>query len=83
MTTATITSEGQVTIPRGVRSILGVKAGDRIDFIINADGTVSVKPIATELNDVQGMLKTDKKVSVGEMDKAIAAFHLVIHNDWP
>jgi antitoxin PrlF len=75
MTVATITSKGQVTVPKGVRSVLGVKAGDRIDFIVNIDGSVSVKPIATELNDVQGMLKTDKKVSIDEMDNAIAAFH--------
>lgn len=75
MTIATITSKGQVTIPKGVRSILGVKAGDRIDFYVNLDGSVSVRPIATELDDVQGMLKTDKKVSVEEMDSAIAAFH--------
>jgi len=75
MTVATITSKGQVTIPKGVRSILGLKAGDRIDFVINADGSVSVKPIATQLDDVQGMLKTKKKVSIEEMDNAIAAFH--------
>ena len=74
MTVATITSKGQVTIPKGVRSILGVKAGDRIDFLINHDGSVSVRPIATGLDEVQGMLKTRTKASIEEMDSAIAAF---------
>ena len=66
MTVATLTSKGQVTIPKGVRSILGVKTGDRIDFIINVDGSVSVKQ-SLSLDDVQDCLRL-KKVTVEQMD---------------
>jgi AbrB family looped-hinge helix DNA binding protein len=32
MSTATLTSKGQITIPAIVRSALGVEAGDRVEF---------------------------------------------------
>jgi AbrB family looped-hinge helix DNA binding protein len=35
MASATITSKGQVTIPVGVRSDLGLGTGDRIEFVLN------------------------------------------------
>jgi AbrB family looped-hinge helix DNA binding protein len=36
MTTATLTSKGQITIPAEVREALGVAAGDRIEFVWKA-----------------------------------------------
>ena len=33
MSTATITSKGQITIPVRVRAALGVDSGDRIEFV--------------------------------------------------
>ena len=33
MTTATITSKGQVTIPKDVRTRLGIDTGDRVKFV--------------------------------------------------
>ena len=35
MASATVTSKGQVTIPVGVRSDLGLKTGDRVEFVFN------------------------------------------------
>ncbi len=40
---ATITSKGQVTIPAEVRRHLGVKARDRITFILEPDGKAIVQ----------------------------------------
>ena len=38
MTTATITTKGQITIPAEVRSDLKVDAGDRVEFVQIAPG---------------------------------------------
>lgn len=38
--TVTVTSKGQVTIPKRVRDHLGIKAGARVDFEVAPDGRV-------------------------------------------
>lgn len=43
MNIAKITSKGQITLPTEVRSILGVHAGDKILFISNDDGSVTIR----------------------------------------
>ena len=40
MTEATLSAENRVVIPREVRAALGVRAGDRIVFHVDADGLV-------------------------------------------
>ena len=42
MTTATITSKGQVTIPKDVRPRLGIGAGDRVEFVEIQDGVFQI-----------------------------------------
>ena len=37
---ATVTTKGQVTIPKAVRDFLGIVPGTRVDFQRAADGTV-------------------------------------------
>jgi len=44
---ATITSKGQITVPREVRRFLGVRAGDRLLF--ESDGkSIRVRPVRGE-----------------------------------
>jgi antitoxin PrlF len=40
MMSATVTTKGQVTIPKAVRDFLGIVPGTRVDFQRAADGTV-------------------------------------------
>jgi antitoxin PrlF len=45
----TVTAKGQVTIPKPVRDLLGIKTGTRVDFELKADGqVVLVNPEAPE-----------------------------------
>jgi antitoxin PrlF len=40
----TITSKGQVTIPKHIRERLGLKAGSRLIFEVNRDGELVLRP---------------------------------------
>ncbi|HEX7021632.1 MAG TPA: AbrB/MazE/SpoVT family DNA-binding domain-containing protein [Trueperaceae bacterium] len=53
---ATITSKGRVTIPKAVRQKLGLQAGDRIEFLVQMDGTVQVVPATIPLASLRGVL---------------------------
>lgn len=70
---STLTTKGQVTIPKPVRDALGVHAGDRVSFLIREDGVVELRPETVDLKDLYGMLEhTGKPVSIEEMNQAIA-----------
>jgi antitoxin PrlF len=42
MASATLTSKGQVTLPKSVRERLGVEAGDRLEFVESEQGFLVV-----------------------------------------
>jgi antitoxin PrlF len=42
----TVTSKGQVTIPKAVRDLLGLKPGHAVTFELAADGRVVLIPVA-------------------------------------
>lgn len=77
MTTATVTSKGQVTIPQRVRRHLHLEEGDKLEFTIEDDGTVRVRTIKGSVRDLFGFLKRpdQRPVTVEEMNKSIADFH--------
>ncbi len=74
MPTATLTSKGQITIPRAVRTALGLHAGVRVDFVPVADGFKLV-PLRSEVSSLKGRFagRVAKPVSIAAMDQAIAA----------
>jgi antitoxin PrlF len=73
MPTATVTSKGQITIPKDVRQRLKLEAGDRVVFVVRSDQDVSLKPAKTDVRDLHGMLfrKGRRSRSVEEMDEGI------------
>ncbi|NOQ22285.1 MAG: AbrB/MazE/SpoVT family DNA-binding domain-containing protein [Candidatus Aegiribacteria sp.] len=73
MALSTLTSKGQVTIPKAVRDSLHLHAGDKIDFIVIGDGEVIVRAITKKVDDVFGRLhKTGRKpVSVKRMNTLV------------
>jgi AbrB family looped-hinge helix DNA binding protein len=77
MPSTTVTSKGQVTIPKRIREFLRVKSGDRLDFDIDARGSVVVRPAGTDLAALKGLLRRPRRrpVTVAEMNAAIARHH--------
>ncbi|MCB2020167.1 MAG: AbrB/MazE/SpoVT family DNA-binding domain-containing protein [Rhizobacter sp.] len=73
MSEATLTSKGQVTIPKAVREALGLESGDRIEFVGTDAGFVIV-PVKRDLNALCGMFKgrRAKAASLDEIKAAIA-----------
>lgn len=73
MTTATLTSKGQITIPADVRHDLKVDAGDRVEFIQIAQGRYEFVAATQDVTELKGMFgKPKKTVSIDDMNKAIA-----------
>lgn len=72
---ATLTSKGQLTLPIELRRQLGLKEGDRIDFVTGTDGTVTLQPVRNGLLALAGIAKPadGRRRSSREMDRAIAA----------
>jgi len=62
-----ITTKGQVTLPKEIRSFLNVKPSDRINFVIE-EGTVILKPVKT-LKDFKGSVQAKKKTNIREERK--------------
>jgi AbrB family looped-hinge helix DNA binding protein len=72
MPEATVTSKGQVTIPKQVREHLKVEAGDRVDFVVTDDGDVLLRPARRDIRELRGLLrKPPRPASTAEMDAAI------------
>ena len=49
---ATVTSKGQVTLPKELRRRLGIQTGSRIRFSIPASGAVRLEPVLYGLEDL-------------------------------
>jgi AbrB family looped-hinge helix DNA binding protein len=73
MPSSTITSKGQITLPKVVRDSLGLQVGDRVAFLVRADGIVELRPETVDLNELYGVLKSRRKVSIEKMNEDIAA----------
>ena len=72
MSTSTVTSKGQTTIPKDVRRRLNLHPGDRLEFVIDEDGRVLVLPASVDAAELAGMLKRPTKpVTIAEMNQAV------------
>lgn len=73
MSTATLTSKGQITIPAEVRRGLNVDTGDRVEFVEVEPGRYEVVAATRSVRDLKGMFgKPRKAVSIADMNAAIA-----------
>jgi AbrB family looped-hinge helix DNA binding protein len=73
MSTATLTSKGQITLPKTVRERLGVEAGDKVEFVETEPGVFKMIAATRDVRDLKGVIpKPAKPVTVEQMGRAIA-----------
>ena len=73
---ATLTSKAQITLPRGIRELLKLEPGDKVDFTPHPDGRVTVAKatLAGQISfaALRGLLpQPGRAYSVEEMNKAV------------
>ncbi len=73
MALATLTSKGQITIPKTVRDSLRLHAGDKVEFVITESREALLRPVTKKVDDVFGRLHKlgRKPISVEKMDAGI------------
>jgi len=73
MTLATITTKGQVTIPKVIRNSLQLNAGDKIEIIITDKREAIIRPVSKKVDDIFCKLYKPgrKAISLETLDDAI------------
>jgi antitoxin PrlF len=72
MPIATVTSKGQITIPKSIRLHLKLVAGEQVRFIIESSGRVVLMPAAIDASELRGLLApAPRRLSIEQMDVAI------------
>ena len=74
MSTATMTSKGQITIPAVVRAALGVEAGDSVEFVEVEPGRFELVAASMPVTALKGLVKKPlSPVTIEAMNETIAA----------
>ncbi len=71
---ATLTSKGQVTLPKEIRDRLGLDAGSTLDFQLLPDNTITARAVKPDARRIRGLLKSPhpSALSVEQMDAGVA-----------
>ena len=76
---ATVTSKGQITLPKSLRDRMGLKRGSRIRFRVDADGGLRGDPVLHDLEDLWALAdqwrRPKRAMTAVEMDRAKARRH--------
>lgn len=72
MLTATLTSKGQLTLPKALRDAWRLVEGSKLTFELQGDQAV-MQPVSKRVDDLYGVLHQpgQKVVTQDEMDKAV------------
>ena len=72
---STLTSKAQITLPKEVRRLLRLAPGDKVAFVAQVDGQITVSKAApSSFGQLRGVLpKPSRVISIDEMNEAVAA----------
>lgn len=73
MSSATLTSKGQITLPQDVRNDLELKTGDKVSFE-KIDGKYVLRPQNRSIMDLAGALRRpgEKALTIEEMNEGLS-----------
>jgi len=73
MPTATLSSNCQLVIPKPVREHLHLHPGDVLDFLVQANGDIWIRPATQDVRELKGALRRPGRpaVSLAAMQAAI------------
>lgn len=72
MSESTISSKGQVTIPKAIRMRMHLKVGDRLRFVVEADGSIRLAAATRDVSTLRDILPRPKRrASVDDMQSVI------------
>lgn len=72
MPISTLTSKGQLTLPKAIRDRLRVRPGDRVEFRLTGEGQIVVEAASQDLRALKGSLKSGgKHMTLKEMEEEI------------
>ena len=73
MSTATLNSKGQITIPADVCRLLKLRAGDRVEFVQVEPGRFELVAATLSVRELKGLFrKPGHAVSITEMNRVVA-----------
>ena len=75
MMVSTVTDKGQVTLPKAIRDRLGIRPGTKLDFELDADGTLRVRVLTRGSGGLYGLLAKPGEIarSLEDMDAGVEA----------
>lgn len=72
MPAATVTSKGQITLPKEIRVRLRLEEGDRVAFRERPDGSIVLEPETLDLLSLEGRVRPRVRgLSLDDMDAAV------------
>ena len=71
---ATLTSKGQITLPKEIRDRLGLDVGSTLDFQVLPDNTITARAVKPDARRLRGLLKSPhpEPLTVEQMDEAVS-----------
>lgn len=69
----TLTSKGQLTLPKAIRDQMKLDAGSKLDFSVKDDGTLQARPLNRSIDSIIGMARRPgrRAVTIAEMNAAV------------
>jgi len=69
---STMTSKGQLTVPKKVRNRLKIHAGDKLEFLFDESGNCRIVPVTSSMKQLKGIIPIPRRpVSLKAMQLAI------------